>query len=70
MRHAIGQVCRDSYMPLSEHVKSANNTHPAEADTKEFVYGLGETKGPMMKGGKRYIIEGRDSLGADPEESE
>lgn len=64
------QITREPYMPHSEYQPSANANHPAHPGQTEFVYGLGETKGPLMKTGKRYIIEGRDSLGYDSEESE
>ncbi|CEH11850.1 alpha-glucosidase [Ceraceosorus bombacis] len=67
---AFHYVCRESYMPPCEEAQSANTNHPAHPAQNEFIYGLGETKGPMMKAGKRYIIEGRDSLAADPEETD
>lgn len=64
-------VCRDqSYMPLSEHQLPANENHIPQEGRFEFIYGLGEVKGPMMKDGKRYIMEARDSLGADPQDTD
>ncbi|MCO5589851.1 hypothetical protein L7F22_043820 [Adiantum nelumboides] len=64
-------VCRDqSYMPLSEHQLPANQNHVPQKGRFEFIYGLGEVKGPMMKDGKRYIMEARDSLGADPQDTD
>ncbi len=62
---------REAYMPLSEHHRSANDNHlPPHPQTSEFIYGLGETKGPMLKTGKRFIIDARDSLGYDVEETD
>lgn len=69
-RCLFSKVCRDqSYMPLSEHARPANENHVPQDGRFEFVYGLGETKGPMMKDGKRYVMEARDSLAADPQDS-
>jgi alpha-glucosidase len=65
------QVCRQqSYMPLSEHALSANENHVSQKERFEFVYGLGESKGSMMKDGKRYLMDARDSLAADPQETD
>lgn len=49
-----------SYIPQNEH---------EEEDTvnrRFYTYGLGETHGGLDKTGKRYTIDGRDSLAADP----
>ncbi|KDN51434.1 glycoside hydrolase family 31 protein [Tilletiaria anomala UBC 951] len=64
-------VEREGYKPLSEHHRSANDNHlQPHDDTTEFLYGLGETKGPMLKTGKRYILDARDSLAYDVEETD
>ena len=54
---------RDAY------VTSVENGHHTPNRT-EFVYGLGETKGGLMKAGYRYTIDSRDSLGYDPEHTD
>jgi alpha-glucosidase len=62
---------RQGYMPRSEMERSANDNHLAPHPLREeFVYGLGETKGPMMKTGKRYVVDARDSLSYDVEETD
>ena len=33
----------------------------------EFIYGLGETTGPLLKARRSYTLEPRDSLGYDPQ---
>lgn len=33
----------------------------------EFVYGLGETTGPLLKASRKYTLEPKDSLGYDPQ---
>ncbi|UZJ56955.1 hypothetical protein CBS101457_006275 [Exobasidium rhododendri] len=65
------QVCREqSYMPFSEFARPANDNHVPQKERFEYVYGLGESKGPMMKDGKRYHMDARDSLAADPLETD
>ncbi|PRP78004.1 polyamine transporter 3, partial [Planoprotostelium fungivorum] len=64
------RIFRDSYITTDEHQKTVNHNHPHPPSQVEFVYGLGETKGGLMKGGKRYTIDSRDSLGYDPEETD
>lgn len=65
------QVCREqSYVPLSEHARPANENNIFNEDRYEFIYGLGESKGPMMKDGKRYLVDARDSLAADPQDTD
>lgn len=56
-------TCSEGYMPTDEHTGAANSA-------TKYIYGLGEAKGPMNKVGKRYIIDGRDSLAADPQETD
>ncbi|PWN52271.1 hypothetical protein IE53DRAFT_312426, partial [Violaceomyces palustris] len=78
-------LARDSYLTDSEHsgkpsaealglsseLSSKQDGHDEEErEDREFVYGLGEVKGGMMKVGKRYTLEARDSLGYDPEETD
>ena len=64
-------VQREGYVPLDEHHRSANENHlPPHDNTTEFLYGLGETKGPMLKTGKRYVLDARDSLAYDVEETD
>lgn len=56
----------EGYMPSSEHEHDA----AVRPSKRKYIYGLGETKGPLEKLGKRYVIDGRDSLAADPEETD
>lgn len=66
------QVCRQqSYVPLSEHDRSANENNLVPDEKRfEFIYGLGESKGSILKDGKRYFIDARDSLAADPQDTD
>lgn len=51
-------------MPTSE--DEFTSTEPyVHTERNEFVYGLGESRGSLMKAGKKFIMEGRDALSYD-----
>ncbi|KAJ6594391.1 glycosyl hydrolases family 31-domain-containing protein [Mycena capillaripes] len=53
-------VERENYLPTSEdEFTSELYVHP---ERNEFVYGLGESRGSLMKAGKKFTMEGRDAL--------
>ncbi|KAJ7091907.1 glycosyl hydrolases family 31-domain-containing protein [Mycena belliarum] len=57
-------VERENYLPTSE--DEFTSTEPyVHSNRNEFVYGLGESRGRLMKGGKKFIMEGRDALSYD-----
>ncbi|CAO1637203.1 unnamed protein product [Parajaminaea phylloscopi] len=62
--------CSQGYMPLNELQKSVDDQDAPIDGQNEFVYGLGESKGRLNKIDKRYVIDGRDSLGADLRETD
>jgi alpha-glucosidase len=65
-------VTRELYLPKSEDEGSAYVKKPGESlyDREEFIYGLGESRGPLLKGGKKFTMEGRDALAYDWEEGD
>ncbi|KAJ7121284.1 glycosyl hydrolases family 31-domain-containing protein [Mycena crocata] len=57
-------VERENYLPTSE--DEFTSTEPYLHDERnEFVYGLGESRGSLMKAGKKFTMEGRDALSYD-----
>ncbi|KAJ7495980.1 glycosyl hydrolases family 31-domain-containing protein [Mycena galericulata] len=57
-------VERENYLPTSE--DEFTSTEPyLHAERNEFVYGLGESRGSLMKAGKKFTMEGRDALSYD-----
>ncbi|KAJ7761077.1 glycosyl hydrolases family 31-domain-containing protein [Mycena metata] len=57
-------VERENYVPTSE--DEFTSTEPyLHPERNEFVYGLGESRGSLMKAGKKFIIEGRDAMSYD-----
>ncbi|KAJ6489585.1 glycosyl hydrolases family 31-domain-containing protein [Mycena vitilis] len=56
-------VEREKNVPTSEdEFTTESYVHP---ERNEFVYGLGESRGSLMKAGKKFILEGRDALSYD-----
>ncbi|KAJ7141312.1 glycosyl hydrolases family 31-domain-containing protein [Mycena epipterygia] len=57
-------VERENYLPTSE--DEFTSTEPyVHPERNEFVYGLGESRGSLMKAGKKFTMEGRDALSYD-----
>ncbi|KAJ7267606.1 glycosyl hydrolases family 31-domain-containing protein [Mycena haematopus] len=57
-------VKRELYLPTSE--DEFTSTEPyVHPERNEFVYGLGESRGSLVKNGKKFTLEGRDSLSYD-----
>ncbi|KAJ7782318.1 glycosyl hydrolases family 31-domain-containing protein [Mycena maculata] len=57
-------VERENYLPTSEDEFTSTEPYVHE-DRNEFVYGLGESRGSLMKAGKKFVMEGRDALSYD-----
>ncbi|CAK5265429.1 unnamed protein product [Mycena citricolor] len=62
-------VEKESPIPVTEDQYTCDGpfVHP---DVNEYVYGLGESRGPMNKVGKKFVMEGRDSLSYDWEHTD
>ncbi|KAF7376546.1 Glycosyl hydrolases family 31-domain-containing protein [Mycena sanguinolenta] len=57
-------VKRELYLPTSE--DEFTSTEPyVHPERNEFIYGLGESRGSLLKNGKKFTLEGRDSLSYD-----
>ncbi|KAF8199901.1 glycosyl hydrolases family 31-domain-containing protein [Mycena galopus ATCC 62051] len=57
-------VERELYLPTSE--DEFTSTEPyVHQDRNEFVYGLGESRGSLVKNGKKFTLQGRDALSYD-----
>ncbi|KAJ7485732.1 glycosyl hydrolases family 31-domain-containing protein [Mycena latifolia] len=57
-------VEREIYLPTSE--DEFTTTEPyLHPERNEYVYGLGESRGSLMKAGKKFIMEGRDAVSYD-----
>lgn len=66
---------REWYTPVNEDEASSYRKTPKEMidlplERNEFIYGLGESRGPLIKNGKRFRMEARDALGFDWEEGD
>ncbi|KAJ7071961.1 glycosyl hydrolases family 31-domain-containing protein [Mycena amicta] len=57
-------VAREIYLPASEDEFTTDGPFVHEK-RNEFIYGLGESRGSLMKAGKKFIMEGRDALSYD-----
>ncbi|KAJ6625766.1 glycosyl hydrolases family 31-domain-containing protein [Mycena sp. CBHHK59/15] len=57
-------VERENYLPTSEDEFTSPTPYVHE-NRNEFVYGLGESRGSLMKAGKVFTMEGRDALSYD-----
>ncbi|CAE6538194.1 unnamed protein product [Rhizoctonia solani] len=63
-------VEREEWLPVSEHEKPASplgpNDEPFVNDRRnEFVYGLGEISGGILRTARRFTLEARDGAGYD-----
>ncbi|KAF7305934.1 Glycosyl hydrolases family 31-domain-containing protein [Mycena chlorophos] len=57
-------VERELYLPVSEDEFTTDGPF-VHGKRNEFVYGLGESRGSIMKAGKKFTMEGRDALSYD-----
>ncbi|KAJ7217663.1 glycosyl hydrolases family 31-domain-containing protein, partial [Mycena pura] len=57
-------VERENYLPTSEDEFTTKGPYVHDK-RNEFVYGLGESRGSLMKAGKKFTMEGRDALSYD-----
>jgi hypothetical protein len=63
------QVQRELHLPLSEDEFTTAGPRPVlHPERNEFIYGLGESRGHLVKNGKRFTMEGRDALSYDWDE--
>ena len=57
----LSQTERENHLPVSEDEFSTPGF--LRDDRNEFIYGLGETNGPLEKSqGRKFTLEGRDAL--------
>ncbi|KAJ1304276.1 hypothetical protein OPQ81_005436 [Rhizoctonia solani] len=67
------EVEREDWFPVSEHEPSpasplGENDEPFVSDRRnEFVYGLGEASGGILRTGRKFTLEARDSAGYNPD---
>lgn len=65
------QVEREDWLPVSEHEPSpasplGSNDDPFVNDRRnEFVYGLGEASGGILRTARKFTLEARDGAGYD-----
>ncbi|KAJ6494934.1 glycosyl hydrolases family 31-domain-containing protein [Mycena vulgaris] len=57
-------VERENHLPTSEDEFTSTGSY-VHVERNEFVYGLGESRGSLMKGGKKFTMQGRDALSYD-----
>lgn len=70
-------VERETYKPIIEEEDSPYVKTPRDMQKilsyksrSEFIYGVGESKGPIVKGGKKFTMEARDAMGYDVDEAD